>query len=126
MVVGALIFLLTFVGTIAITAFVLVRLPPDYFDSTLNRPFMVNWPWPARLAGLIGKNLLGVVTIATGIALSLPGIPGQGLLMILLGLMLMDIPGKRVIVHRIARIPRVISTINKLRARYGKQPLIVN
>lgn len=57
--------------------------------------------------------------------ISLPGMPGQGILMMLLGLMLLDVPGKRAIILRMTRIPRVIATINKLRARYGKAPLNV-
>ena len=126
MTIAFIVFLLTFFGTIAIAAFVLVRLPSDYFEPGIVRPFMANWPWPARWGGLIVKNVLGVLVVVIGIALSLPGIPGQGLLVILLGFMLMDFPGKRAIVHRIVRLPRLIATINKLRARYGKAPLIVD
>lgn len=122
--IGVIVFLLTFFGTIAVVAFVLVRLPPDYFDPGVARPFMRNWPWPVRWGGLLVKNALGVMVIAIGVVLSVPGMPGQGLLMILLGLMLLDIPGKRAIIRRVARIPRVIATINKLRAHYGKAPLI--
>ena len=124
--IGLMVFLLTFFGTVAIAAFVLVRLPPDYFDPGVERPFMLDRPWPLRWGGLFVKNVLGVLVVAIGVVLSLPGLPGQGFLMILLGLMLVDIPGKRAIVHRVARIPRVIATINKFRARYGKAPLIVD
>jgi hypothetical protein len=126
MTIGLIVFLLTFFGTIAVAAFVLVRLPPDYFDPGKARPFMLNWPWPVRWGGLLVKNALGVLVISIGVVLSVPGIPGQGLLMMLLGLMLLDMPGKRAIIRRVARIPRVIATINKLRAHYGKAPLIVN
>jgi hypothetical protein len=120
------IFLLTFFGTIAIAAVVIVQLPADYFQPALRQPFMAKWPKPLRWAGLLIKNLLGVLIVAIGIVLSLPGIPGQGLLMILLGLMLLDVPGKQAVVYRVIRIPRVIATINRLRARFGKAPLIVD
>jgi hypothetical protein len=126
MIVGLIVFLLTFFGTIAIVAFVLVRLPPDYFASGVTRPFMLGRPWPLRWIGLFAKNALGALIIAIGVVLSLPGMPGQGLLIMLLGLMLLDVPGKKTIVHRITRIPRVIATINTLRARYGKAPLKVD
>ena len=125
-VVGLTVFLLTFFGTIAIAVFILVRLPPDYLDPRVERTFMPSWPWPARWAGLVAKNVIGVLVIAIGLVLSLPGIPGQGLLTIMLGLMLLDVPGKRAVANRIVRIPRVNATINKLRARYGKLPLVVN
>ena len=126
MTIGLIVFLLTSFGTMAVAAFVLVRLPPDYFDPGKARQFMLNWPWPVRWGGLVVKNALGVLVISIGVVLSVPGIPGQGLLMMLLGLMLLDIPGKRAIIRRVARIPRLIATINKLRARYGKAPLIVD
>jgi hypothetical protein len=61
-----------------------------------------------------------------GIILSLPGVPGQGILTILLGLIFLDIPGKRPLEARIIRRPAVLSAINKLRARYDKPPLIVD
>ena len=105
---------------------VLVRLPTDYFAPRVARPFMIGWPWPLRWGGLLIKNVLGVLVVMIGVALSLPGIPGQGVLIVLLGLMLLDIPGKRAIAYRVVRLPSVIATINKLRARYGKVPLVVN
>jgi hypothetical protein len=123
---GLCVFLLTFFGTIAVAVLVLVRLPSDYLDAVVERAFMPNWPWPVRWAGLIAKNAIGVLTVAIGAVLTLPGMPGQGLLTIVLGLMLLDIPRKRTIVIRIVRIPRVNSAINQLRARYGKLPLIIN
>ena len=124
-IIGVSAFLLTFFGAIAVVAFVLVRLPADYFEPRVARPFMLAWPRPLRWIGLLAKNALGVLIIAIGVILSLPGMPGQGILMMLLGLMLLDVPGKRAVILRMTRIPRVIATINKLRARYGKAPLNV-
>lgn len=126
MIIGLIVFLLSFFGTIAIVAFVLVRLPPDYFAPDVAPPFMVGWPWWLRWIGLLAKNALGLLVIAIGVILSLPGMPGQGVLMMLLGLMLLDIPGKKKTIQRIARIPRVIATINTLRARYGKAPFKID
>ena len=125
MIIGVAVFLLTFFGAIAVVAFVVVRLPPDYFAPRVAPPFMLAWPRPMRWIGLLAKNALGVLVIASGVILSLPGMPGQGILMMLLGLMLLDVPGKRAVILRMTRIPRVIATINKLRARYGKAPLNV-
>ena len=72
------------------------------------------------------KNVLGIILIAVGIVLSLPGIPGQGLLTILLGLIMLDIPGKRPIEARIIQRPTILSAINNLRSRYNKPPLILD
>jgi hypothetical protein len=119
-------FALTFFGTLAIAAYVLVQLPSDYFEVCAGRPFMSKWPRSLRWGGILFKNLLGIFVIATGIVLSLPGVPGQGLLTIVLGMMLLDLPGTRTLLLRLVRIPRVIAGINALRARYGKSPLTLN
>ena len=58
-----------------------------------------------------------------GIVLSLPGVPGQGLLTILLGIMLLDFPGRRKLEVKILSRPQVFKAINKLRHRFGKPPL---
>ena len=58
-----------------------------------------------------------------GLVLAIPGVPGQGLLMMLLGLVLMDIPHKRKWELRLLRLPAVHHGIDRLRARFGKPPL---
>ncbi len=126
MIIGVSVFLLSFFGTIAIVAFVLVRLPADYFAPGAAKPFMFGWPGWLRWIGLLAKNVLGIVVIAIGFILSLPGMPGQGILIMLLGLMLLDIPGKKRIVQRIIRSPRMITAINTLRVRYGKVPFTID
>ena len=92
---GVGIFLVTFVGSLGLTAWILVRLPRDYFHSSHAREFWTDKPAAVRWAGLVAKNLAGLLLVVLGIIMSLPGVPGQGLLTILLGLVLMDIPGKR-------------------------------
>ena len=58
--------------------------------------------------------------MALGALLSLPGIPGQGLLTILIGLILLDFPGKRGLERRLVSRPSVLAAINRLRARFGR------
>ena len=64
--------------------------------------------------------------MALGIVLSLPGVPGQGILTILLGIMLLDFPGRRKLEHKLVSRPQVLKTINKLRHRFGKPPLVLD
>jgi hypothetical protein len=85
-----------------------------------NNSFLVRW------GAVILKNLLGVFLVGLGIILSLPGVPGQGLLTILLGLIMLDIPGKRPLEARIIKRPAVRAAINKLRARFNKPPLVLD
>jgi hypothetical protein len=72
----------------------------------------------------IVRNVAGYLLIVLGAIMSLPGVPGQGILTILMGVMLVDLPGK----HRAERwlLTRrgVLSGVNKLRAKLGKPPLI--
>jgi len=49
--------------------------------------------------------------------------PGQGILTILIGLILMDIPGKRPLEARIIKKPTILAVVNSLRGRYDKPPL---
>ena len=103
--------------------FILVRLPPDYFCNLSARHFWIDRHPVIRRTGLIAKNLLGVVLVALGVVLSLPGVPGPGLLTILLGVMLLDFPGKRRLERWLIGLPTNLRTINRLRRRFGKPPL---
>jgi hypothetical protein len=58
--------------------------------------------------------------------MSLPGVPGQGVLTILLGIMLLDFPGKRGLEASIVRRPRVLHAINSVRGRFDKPPLFLD
>lgn len=113
------------VSTLAVGV-VMVKVPEHYFSSHHERDFMPNSPWLVRWGAVILKNILGIVLIMIGIILSLPGVPGQGILTILLGLIMLDIPGKRPIEARIVKRPTILAAINNLRARYQKPPLILD
>jgi hypothetical protein len=112
-----------FLVTLAVTGFVLVRIPADYFarERRIRRP-EGGWSVGAIL-GLAAKNLLGVILVVLGVALSVPGVPGQGLLTILIGLFLVDFPGKFKLQRRIVRQRAVRTVINRLRRRFGRPEL---
>ncbi|PYS92437.1 MAG: hypothetical protein DMF64_09140 [Acidobacteria bacterium] len=113
----------TFVASIVVTVVVLVKLPADYFSRTHPHDFFSGRSQTVRVAGTIIKNLLGAILFVLGVVMSLPGVPGQGILTILLGVMLLDIPGKRKLEIKIVSRPKVLRTINRIRARYHKPPL---
>jgi hypothetical protein len=66
------------------------------------------------------------VLVGFGIVMSLPGVPGQGVLTILLGVMLLDFPGKRELEAKLVSRPQVYRAVNRLRARYGKPPFLLD
>jgi hypothetical protein len=123
---GVLIFLITLFISLAIVSFILVKLPPTYFQESHSRDFWVDRHPSIRWAGLIGKNALGIVLVLLGILMSIPGVPGQGILTILLGVMLIDFPGKRQLEYKLVSRPKVRETINRLRLRFGKPPLVLD
>jgi hypothetical protein len=123
---GLTLFVVLFTGSLAVVTWLLIKLPAEYFSESHPRPFMLEHHPVLRWTGLLAKNLLGAVLVVVGIVLSLPGIPGQGILTILLGIMLLDFPGKRQIERKLVGSPRVYAAINRLRARFGKPPLVLD
>ncbi len=123
---GVAISVVTFVLSLAVVTLVLVKLPANYFHSSHGREFLVQRHPILRAVGIFAKNLLGLVLVGAGIVMSLPGVPGQGVLTILLGIMLLDFPGKRTLETRIVSRPRVNSAVNALRARFDKPPLMLD
>ena len=124
--VGALIFLASFFINLGIVSFILVKLPADHFSKSRKTKFWAG-PRPAiHAAKVIGKNIGGLLLVALGIVLSLPGVPGQGLLTVLLGIMLLDFPGRHRLEQKLLSKPSILNSINKLRARFDKKPLELN
>lgn len=110
------------IGSVALAVAIIVRWRPDHFvrDHVAETP--KQHP-VARTLALIAKNVLGGVVILLGMVMALPGIPGQGLLLMIVGVTILDFPGKRRLERRLIARPRILRSINKLRARFGHPPL---
>ena len=126
LILGIVLFVGTLLLSLAVVSIVLVKIPPDYFNESHPRDLWTGRNPGIRLVGIVGKNILGALLVALGIVLSIPGVPGQGILTILLGVMLLDIPGKRRLEHRLVSRPNVLRAINKLRRRFGKPNLVLH
>ncbi len=120
---GVGLFLVSLLISFAAIGVVMVKIPANYFSTHYKQDFLPDSPWLVRWSAVILKNILGLILIIIGIILSLPGVPGQGILTILLGLIMMDIPGKRPLEAKIIQRPTVLAAVNKLRERYDKPPL---
>lgn len=112
-----------FVGTLIAIPIILMRLPADYFDIRIPRPWMENHHPVLRLFGHIAKNVVGTIFLFAGLLMLF--LPGQGLLTMLIGLSLIEFPGKRRVEAKIVGQSTVLSTINGMRARFDKPPLII-
>jgi hypothetical protein len=115
------------VGTFALSATaglaVVVWLPADYFVRRSATGGFWHSHRVLRLILLATKNLVGGVVFLGGVVMALPLVPGPGLLLMLIGISLLDFPGKRSLEERLLRLPRVLASVNRLRARFGKPPL---
>jgi hypothetical protein len=120
---GVLIFVVALVASLGAVGFILTRLPHDYF-ACKNVVFWADRPAWQRTTAHVGKNLVGVVLIVVGVLLSVPGVPGQGLITILIGIILVDFPGKRRLEARIMRMPRIFAACNKVRVRFRRAPFL--
>jgi hypothetical protein len=124
---GVLVSVVSFVGSLVMVTLVLVKLPATYFSDQHPPAFAWEERHPAlRWTALIAKNALGAVLVIAGIIMSLPGVPGQGILTILIGLMLLNFPGKRRLEKKLVSRPHVLQAINRIRARFGKPPLVLD
>jgi MFS superfamily sulfate permease-like transporter len=121
---GLLAGLAFFVVSTGVVMFLIIKLPANHF---CNRGCPERRPdaHPARRwAVWIVKNLAGVLVVFTGIVLALPGVPGPGLVLVLLGIAMVDFPGKHRLERKIVGRPGVVRTLNSFRARFGKPPLL--
>ena len=104
--------------SLGLAGWLLVRIPADYFKgetrhALIKRPFWMK----------ILKNIAGVIVLLLGIVMSIPGVPGQGLLVVLCGLMLLDLPGKYKLERKILSLGPIRAGANRIRAWRGRPPL---
>ncbi len=113
--------LVAVIGTIIGVPWVVTRLPHDYF----SRPRRAVWretadePVFALVLGVL-KNLLGALLVLLGLVMLVT--PGQGLLTLLVGLLLMNFPGKYRLERWLVLRPGVLRALNWLRRRRDQAP----
>ena len=112
---------LFWVGTLIAVPLILVWLPADYLTAQSNEGLVRQTGGVWRYPYWIFKNLIGAIFIIAGIIMLF--LPGQGILTIVLGLALINFPGKRRVILRLFGNPRIFNAINRLRTKAGKPPL---
>ncbi len=112
----------TFLATLVVVPWLVVRLPADYFTYTRRCPQARRSSHPVvRWALVILKNILGTVFIVTGILMLV--LPGQGVLTIVIGITFLDFPGKYQLERRLVSFPPVLRSINWLRQKAKRDVL---
>lgn len=112
---------LSFVAVVVIV----VAWPPDRFKGEHDTASGTPRPLVLHVLGVVAKNLGGLVLVALGLIMAVPGVPGQGLLTALIGLSLLSFPGKRRLERRLIGRPVVLRAVNRLRVRFDRPPLDV-
>ena len=112
--------------TAAISALVLpvviTRMRADYFLPNRDHTRSLAHQHPAiRGIGIVLKNFFGGILFLAGVLML--GLPGQGILTILIGLMLLDFPGKQKLELWLVRLPTVGKGLNWIRKRGDRPPL---
>ncbi len=116
--------IVTFIGSLIMVPFLVVRIPADYFARREGHgKSWANHHPVVRGMLLTAKNLLGYVLVAAGIAMLV--LPGQGMLTILVGILLVDFPGKYRLERWVVARGPVLQSINWLRRRAGRPPLLL-
>ena len=111
--------MVVFFGTLLIVPIILIKLPDDYFSHHHRAQVGITKRHPLVHAALIViKNLIAITLIAAGIMMLV--LPGQGLLTIVAGLLLLDFPGKYQLEREIVQRDSVLTAINWIRARANK------
>jgi len=123
MLLAALSLLAAAMASFALVAIVLVRLPADYLHADHAGDPPADGRRLSFWAAKILRNVLGALLVVLGIVLSIPGVPGQGLLTVLTGLLLIDFPGKHRLLSKALGRPGVLAAINRLRRRFSRPPL---
>jgi hypothetical protein len=120
-VIGAL-SVIVFVGTLIVIPILIVHIPADYFAQRRKPSYGSPKGHSAvRLLGLLLKNFAGIIFALSGMAMFV--LPGQGIITLLIGIMLLNFPGKWALEQRMVEQKPVLRTINWIRLKAGKPPL---
>ena len=111
-----------FVGTLVSIPALVIRIPEDYFRHRKRPSAEASGSGSVKHLLLTGiKNVIGVLFVLAGVAMLV--LPGQGLITILIGLMLMNFPGKYALERALISQKPLLAFVNRLRTRAGRPPI---
>jgi len=113
------------IGSLVLTPVVIARMPADYFQAQRWRspPSGSRRPHPLLHFTVTAlKNLLGASLVLAGAAMIV--LPGQGLLTLIVGLGLIDFPGKHRLINAVVGRPAVLRSLNWVRTRLHRPPFL--
>lgn len=111
----------TFVVSLLVLPIIIIIIPADFFSRPSGQ--LPSDAGPLRLLLHLIKNCFGVLIFVLGLLMLF--LPGQGILAMLLGCSLVDFPGKRRLQLKLLRGRRVRRSVNWIRQKGGRAPLII-
>lgn len=114
--------LATVVASALLVPLLIRRIPHDYFlEDGAGSDWMRDRHPVIRLLFLVFKNLLGALLIIGGLIMFVT--PGQGILTLVVGILLLNFPGKRRFEVWLVKRKPVHRAIDWMRRRAGRRPL---
>ncbi len=114
--------LITFVLSLVLIPLVVGRLPKDCF-LILHKNDKPTTPTSiVSILLTIFRNVLGIILLLAGIIMLF--LPGQGLLTILLGGLLISFPGKQKLVYAVICQPKIQQSLDWIREKRHKPPFL--
>ena len=111
-----------FIVTIVSMPWITAQIPRDYFlPETRHRVKYNNLLVYVIL--MIIKNALGLVLLVLGFFMLF--LPGPGIISTIVGITLLNFPGKYKLERWLIKQPGILKSINWFRDKYGKEPLQV-
>lgn len=114
-----LVSIVSLVLSIFIIPYVIINIPEDYFISKRRVPKK----GIVYLFTRIVKNLFGLFLGLIGIIMLFT--PGQGLLFLLIGFIMINFPGKYRLEKKLIKNKKIYNSINRIRKKHNKPPLKV-
>ncbi len=112
----------TFVLSLVLIPWVISRLSKDCFLRIHLNDKVSSPPTVGSILLVIFRHCLGIILLLAGLAMLF--LPGQGLLTIFLGVLLISFPGKRKFILFLVFRPEVQHSLNWLRKKSGKPPFL--
>ncbi len=112
-----------FFATLSAVPWMLRSIPSDYFTHPRRPPgrfahLHPAWHWTLRIL----RTGLALVCLVAGLAMLV--LPGQGLLTLLVGFLLLEFPGKYRMEKRLIGRPRILRAVNALRRKLGREAML--
>ncbi len=110
--------------SLAVIPWIIIKIPENYFTEHYRVRLSTSGQHPLLAQLFTGlKNLIGFCLIILGILMLI--LPGQGVLTILIGLFLMNFPGKYKLERKIVSLPKILKSLNWIRYKAKKPPLML-